>query len=146
MYYVYPKGLPNQVLGWFPERKNAEAFQMLDCENREIAEWYKTTKSNNTYDVGRGAENLSYLEPLSEQAKAFIIAEKKAGNKNIYHSIMSVFDNRLKKNVMESLPRELDKYMLMKNFSPDKRPLVEEIMGLCYKKLVERGRIREVNS
>ena len=120
MYYVYPKGLPNQVLGWFPERKNAEAFQMLDCENREIAEWYKTTKSSNTYDVGRGAENLSYLEPLSEQAKAFIIAEKKAGNKNIYHSIMSVFDNRLKKNVMESLPRELDKYMLMKNFSPDK--------------------------
>ena len=101
MYYVYPKGLPNQVLGWFPERKNAEAFQMLDCENREIAEWYKTTKSSNTYDVGRGAENLSYLEPLSEQAKAFIIAEKKAGNKNIYHSIMSVFDNRLKKNVME---------------------------------------------
>ena len=119
---------------------------MLDCENREIAEWYKTTKSSNTYDVGRGAENLSYLEPLSEQAKAFIIAEKKAGNKNIYHSIMSVFDNRLKKNVMESLPRELDKYMQMKNFSPDKRPLAEKIMRLCYKRLVERGRIREVNS
>lgn len=64
----------------------------------------------------------------------------------LFRCLIVSFDNRLKKNVMESLPRELDKYMLMKNFSPDKRPLIEEIMGLCYKRLVERGRIREGNS
>ena len=81
----------------------------------------------------------SYLDPLSKDAKDFVLDLLSIGEVNLYHSIMSVINNKRKNGTPFSSKEELirfyfDKYSEKRPYLEDNRYLVEEVIDLCWRR------------
>jgi len=86
-------------------------------------------------------DEYEYLNDLSPRAKQLVIDLINSGNKNLYHSIMSVMDN--KRGHFASIDELWDYYS---NKLGQERPYIytheaeiKEIMGLCLIRITERS-------
>ncbi len=81
----------------------------------------------------------SYLDGLSPEARKFLLDEVKAGEPNLYHSLMSVIGGSLFEKQEDVLAYYLLKYGKSRPYLSENLPLVEEILSLCWKRQLEQG-------
>ncbi|MCD8160623.1 MAG: hypothetical protein LUE61_05485 [Clostridiales bacterium] len=89
-------------------------------------------------NVGRDPAT-AYLEDLSPEARKFLQDLVKAGEPNLYHSLISVIGGSLFEKQEDVLAYYLLKFGKSRPYLAENLPLVEEILALCWKQQLERG-------
>lgn len=126
--YVHGKRTKNVM----PEHE-ANLIELFEYCYEKMTKGYEPRKKSN-----RKEEYFGYLDHVSQEAKQFVIDRVHSGNKNVYHSIMSVLNNRIEHNTIEPLEEEYAVYLQKAkrhNFEESELQYVREVFEYCYEKI-----------
>ena len=79
-------------------------------------------------------DDYRYLNDLSKEAKDFVIAIINNGDKNIYHSVMAVINNKRNSDKNDIIEFYFKKYRNKRPYIIENEPLVREIIDLCWER------------
>lgn len=88
--------------------------------------------------VGRDP-TTEYLQALSPEARKFLLEQTKAGEPNLYHSLMSVIGGSIFEREEDVLAYYLLKFGRSRPYLKENEPLVQEILSLCWKTQLAQG-------
>lgn len=121
---------------------NSALYKLVDMKKRSGHRiQFEQRKKNGVSTQEHKQEYFGYLDCVSQEAKEFVINRVHNGNKNVYHSIMSVLNNRIKHKTVELLEEEYAFYLKKAkkhDFTESELPYVREIFEYCYAKEQER--------
>lgn len=109
-------------------RKDFEVLAKLIRKQLPNDKIYLGHNQNSNYDDYR------YLNDLSKEAKDFIISVVNKGEKNIYHSIMAVINNKYRCTKDDIIEFYCKKYGTERPYIAENRALVCEIINFCWNK------------
>lgn len=97
-----------------------------------------------TYIRSDDADEYRYLNGISSEAKQFVISLVDKGERNIYHSIMSVLMNKPNMTLEALEEYYFDKFGERRPYLSENAPLVREVIALCWKKKNYKRKRRRV--
>lgn len=80
----------------------------------------------------RGKDGYAYLSRLSPEARQFVISIAERGEKNIYHSVMAIIDNKPQFSQQELKDYYLQKYGEKRPYLLENESYVSEVIELCW--------------
>lgn len=115
------------------KRCSSEQRVMLRSEFEIVSKFIK----ENVCTTGKVApkDGYGYLNALSIEAKQFIILKVNSGERNIYHSIMSVLDNKPDLTKNEVKKYYFERFSRSRPYLEENRELVCEILNLCWDRM-----------
>ena len=131
--YLHGKRVKNVM----PDHE-ANLIELFEYCYERLAKDYEPKEKGNEENTG---EYFGYLDCVSQEAKEFVINRVHNGNKNVYHSIMAVLNNRIRHKTVEPLEEEYAFYLKKAkkhDFTETELPYVREIFEYCYAKEQER--------
>lgn len=84
--------------------------------------------------IGGCDDSFRYLNPLSDEAKQFVISLVAKGEPDLYHSIMAVLNNKRGATKEEIKEFYYKKYEFKRPYLKENCQLVDEVMELCWTK------------
>lgn len=83
-------------------------------------------------------DNYAYLSKISPEAKQFVISMVEQGEKNIYHSLMAIIDNKPELSCEELREYYFQKYGERRPYLLENKDYVSEVIELCWNKFHDR--------
>lgn len=109
-------------------RKDFEVLGKLIRKKLSADKIYLEHNQNSSHDDYR------YLNDLSKEAKDFVISVVNDGEKNIYHSVMAVINNKYSCTKNDIIEFYFKKYGTKRPYIAENRSLVCEIINFCWNK------------
>lgn len=88
-------------------------------------------------------DEYAYLNDVSPEAKQFVKDMVQQGEKNIYHSIMAVLQNRPQMNLEDFTHYYFDRNKLKRPYLMENQALVTELITYCWKKFHDNTKVGE---
>ena len=88
-------------------------------------------------------DEYAYLNHVSPEAKQFVQDMIQQGEKNIYHSIMAVLQNRPQMNLEDFTDYYFDRNKLKRPYLMENQALVTELITYCWKKFHDNTKVGE---
>lgn len=116
------------------------AYKKLKTLNNKkgVSHYITKTRMNSA-----GVDNFEYLSGLSEQCQGYVIEKVKMGEKNLYHSVMSVMGNRMRQGTFGTVEEEKLYYCLKYAIDKSERKYIEELIELCYGKVIRKSKVKK---
>jgi hypothetical protein len=113
-----------------PEQKEAlrSDFEVITSFFKKNS--YRLTSPNDEESV----DTYYYLEPLSEEARAFLMQIVGQGGKNLYHSFMSYLDAKDDMDKSAVLESYYKRFAAKRPYLIENKALVSEIFDLCWQR------------
>lgn len=126
------KGFMNeeQANGWL-----ASIMEQDERKHNEIVEKLKIRRMD--------IDNFRYLNGLSLETRNLVMGEVKAGNKNLYHSVMAVLMHRCQKGRIRTVEKEVQSYINRYDIDIEIQPLIEELVHFCYKRVMNKNQYKK---
>ena len=149
---------------WIEEKKDFVVKSWTECQrlieghnmmfkgfmNEEQAnEWLSSIteqderKHNEIVEKLKRRDNFRYLNGLSLETRNLVMGEVKAGNKNLYHSVMSVLGYRCQEGRIGIVEEEVQSYINKYDIDSEIQPLIEELIHFCYERVMNKNQYKK---
>ena len=103
---------------------------MLKSDFEIVAKFIKKHTYHKCSDSAN--DDYAYLNSISDEAKQFVISVVDEGEKNIYHSVMAILNNKSNLSEKELKEYYFNKYGSKRPYLLENTSLVCEVISLCW--------------
>ena len=118
-----------------------EQRTQLEAEFRFLTEFIRANTA--TRFTEPTPENYSYLQGLSSGAQSLIIEKEKDGERNLYHSMMSVINGKIPQGKDAVRTYYYEKYGSQRPYVKENWSLICEIFDFCWSKSLKKQQKRK---